>query len=216
MPLVYSLASSLAHRASAVGIERGDLVQIGVLALYAASDSFDANRGATFGAFAKPFVRGGMLDEIAKHKNESRAVRDKFKRLREAEDKLLHDLMREPTSRELSGMLGIDEQTLSSWRADIGIRDDTSLDEMTENEVFQPEDGESGYQPELSFLRNEAKADLITALGKLTVREQQLLYLYYEEELTLKDIGYVLEVSESQVSRIHKKALARLQASLTP
>lgn len=214
LPLVYSLASSLSKRAVAAGIEMGDLVHTGVLGLYAASDSFEPERGTTFGAFAKPFVRGAMLDEIAKSKHESRSVRDKYHRIRAAEDKLVRELMREPTTRELSATIGIEERVLSNWMSDIGMRDDASLDELTESDAFQPQDSAATYQPELSFLRDEAKTDLVAALGQLNAREQQLLYLYYQEELTLKEIGYVLELSESQVSRIHKKALARLQEML--
>lgn len=214
LPLVYSLASSLAPRAGAVGIELGDLVQIGVLGLYTASDSFDAERGTTFGSFAKPFVRGAMLDEIAKHKNESRAVRDKFRRLREAEDKLLREFMREPTMKELAGAIGIDEKMLSGWQVDIGMREDASLEDLVSNTAFEPPAVNLSSQPELSFLRSEEKASLVAALGHLSQRYQQVLYLYYQEELTLKEIGYVLDLSESQISRTHKKAIEKLKELL--
>lgn len=211
MPLVYSIASQLASRAGVVGIELGDLIHIGVLGLYAAVESFDEQRGSPFGAYAKPHVRGAMLDEIAKGRNESRSVRDKFRRIRDAEDSLLGDLMREPTDAELADAIGVDVKTLSGWLVDIGMREDVSLDVLVDAGSFHGQDETVVRQPELYFLERESKEQLVEALATLAPRDQQLLYLYYQEELTLKDIGYVLDVSESQVSRIHKKLLATLQ-----
>ncbi|WAH39125.1 sigma-70 family RNA polymerase sigma factor [Alicyclobacillus dauci] len=211
LPLVYSLASSLAGRAGAVGLEMGDLVHTGVLGLYTASSAYDERRGSTFGSFAKPFVRGAMLDEIARYKHEPRAVRDKYRKIREAEDKLIHTLMREPTDVELAEVVGIETKTLSSWLVDIGMREQESLEGLVARDALPNTDQDITRQPELSFLERESKEQLVEALGQLNLREQQLLYLYYQEELTLKEIGYVLELSESQVSRTHKKLLARLQ-----
>ncbi|MFB5192873.1 sigma-70 family RNA polymerase sigma factor [Alicyclobacillus fastidiosus] len=214
LPLVYSLASNLAPRAGALGLEMGDLVHTGVLGLYSASTTFQESRGSTFGAYAKPFVRGAMLDEIARHKNEPRAVRDKYRKIRDAEEKLVRLLMREPTTKELADAVGIEVKTLSDWLTDIGMRDRASLEELAERGTLQDQDHTTARQPELSFLDRESKQQLVAALGLLPQREQQLLYLYYQEELTLKEIGYVLDLSESQVSRTHKKALARLQEFL--
>lgn len=214
LPLVYSLASSLAPRAGLVGLEMGDLVHTGVLGLYTAAASFEEGRGSTFGAYAKPFVRGAMLDEIARHKNEPRAVRDKYRKIRDAEEKLVRELMREPTDAELAAEIGIEMKMLNHWLIDIGMRDRASLEDLAERSSFDHADTTTDRQPELHFLKRESKQLLVAALAKLPQREQQLLYLYYQEELTLKEIGYVLDLSESQVSRTHKKALSTLQKLL--
>ncbi|MFD1675474.1 sigma-70 family RNA polymerase sigma factor [Alicyclobacillus fodiniaquatilis] len=214
LPLVYNLSSSLVSRAVPVGLEMGDLVHIGVLALYTASESFEAERGVAFGAYAKPFVRGAMLDEIARCKNESRSTRDKYRKVREAQDKLAQRMMREPTIDELANELGISCETLSAWMYDIGLRESASLDELAVTRELQPPDEGIASQPELHFLGLESKGRLVEVLARLPLQEQQLLYLYYQEELTLKEIGYVLERSESQISRWHKKVLAKLKQFL--
>ncbi|WAH44502.1 sigma-70 family RNA polymerase sigma factor [Alicyclobacillus fastidiosus] len=215
LPLVYSLASNLAPRAKVSGLEIGDLIHTGVLGLYTALASFQEGRGSTFGAYAKPFVRGAMLDEISRHNNESRAVRDKYRKLRDTEDKLVRLLMREPTDKELADAVGIEVKTLSAWLIDIGLRDNTSLEDLAERGALDDRDNTSFWQPELHFLEQEMHERLVAALKKLKLREQQLLHLYYHEELTLREIGYVLELSESQVSRIHKRLLVTLQGALS-
>lgn len=211
LPLVYSLATHFAGRAGQAGIEMGDLIHTGVLGLYAALESFDEARGSTFGSYAKPYVRGAMLDEVFKQLNETRAVRDKYRKIRDAEDTLVREMMREPTDKELADAMHVDVKTLSMWLADIGMREHTSLDVLVDTGIFHEQDDTISRQPELYFLERESKTQLVSALSALSLREQQLLHLYYQEELTLKEIGYVLELSESQVSRTHKKILATLQ-----
>ncbi|WP_206831584.1 sigma-70 family RNA polymerase sigma factor [Alicyclobacillus fructus] len=214
LPLVYRCAQQLVQQARAVGLELADLTQTGVLALYRAAASFDETRSSTFGSYAKWFVRGAMLDEIAKCRNESRAVRDKYREIRRAEERLAQRLMREPTLAELAQEMNVDVSKLSEWYVETGIREPASLDELAERGEW-PEPADEGLgQPELHFLAQEEKSRLVEALSQLSQREQQLLYLYYQEELTFKEIGYVLDISESQASRIHKQALARLRAIL--
>jgi RNA polymerase sigma factor for flagellar operon FliA len=97
---------------------------------------------------------------------------------------------------------------------DIGLRESASLDELAVTRELQPPDEGIASQPELHFLGLESKGRLVEVLARLPLQEQQLLYLYYQEELTLKEIGYVLERSESQISRWHKKVLAKLKQFL--
>lgn len=215
LPLVYRCAQQLVQQAQAVGLELADLIQTGVVALYRAAASFDETRNATFGAYAKWFVRGAMLDEIAKQRNESRAVRDKYRDIRRAEERLAQRLMRQPTLQELAQEMNMEVSKLSEWYVETGMREPASLDALAEQGDWQePDDGGAG-QPELHFLAQEEKSRLVEALSQLTQREQQLLYLYYQEDLTFKEIGYVLDISESQASRIHKQALARLRSILS-
>lgn len=215
MPLIYRCAQQLVKQAEAVGLEWADLVQTGVVALYRAAASFDEARNAAFGAYAKMFVRGAMLDEISKQRNESRSVRDKYRDIRRAEERLAQRLMRQPTMQELADELNIEVSKLSEWYVETGARESASLDALVEQGDWPEPEDEGGGQPELHFLAQEEKGRLVEALAQLTPREQQLLYLYYQEDLTFKEIGYVLEISESQASRIHKQALAKLRALLT-
>lgn len=211
LPLVYSLASSLAPRAGQAMLDVSDLIQTGVLGLYRAAETFDEGRGVPFGAYAKPYVRGAMLDEIAKNRSQSRSVRDKYRKIRAAEDALMQRWMREPSEQELADEIGIDMKTLAEWQREIDLREAPSIDEAAVSEVAATVESAEAEQPELSFLQRESKADLVAALGKLDERQQQILYLYYQEELTLKEIGFVLDLSESQVSRLHKRALGHLK-----
>lgn len=215
LPLVYRLARRVANSVELRGLELNDLVHAGVIGLYQALDRYDASRGVPFGAFAMRHVRGRMLDEIARHHQLPRGLRERQARLHAAYDHLSQQLMREPSDEELADALGIPVAELHEWWVDLGWTAAFSLEDLEAQGQADVPDPEDTFDPARRLDRQAARAQLVQALHRLTPREQQVLWLYYEEDLTLKEIGEVLDLSESQVSRIRSKAILRLRGMLT-
>ena len=214
LPMVYRLGQRIANVTNLGTLELGDLVNAGVLGLYKALERFDPSRGVPFGGFASLYVRGAMLDEVQRHRQIPRAVRDKHNRIRAAYDELAQANLRAPTDNELARHLGITEHQLSDWLIDIGWTTLWSIDELESAGAFDPVDGSHETNPSDSYDLEERNSALADAIRSLSLKEQQVLNAYYQEELTLKEIAYVLELSESQISRIHSKAILRLRGMM--
>jgi RNA polymerase sigma factor FliA len=214
LPLVYRMAQRVVNATHLGTLEFGDLVHVGVLGMYKALEKFDIGRGVTFGSYAAPYVRGSMLDEVQRHRQIPRAIRDKDKQVRVAINELSQSLLRTPTDEELAKHLGLSTRQLGNWMTDIEWTTIWSVDELESNGVFEAADDRMEASPEHSFDLAERTSMLTSALKKLSLREQQVLYAYYQEELTLKEIAYVMELSESQISRIHSKAILRLRGMI--
>jgi RNA polymerase sigma factor for flagellar operon FliA len=215
LPMVYRIARRVANATSLGTLELNDLVQSGVLGLYRAIDKYDESKGVPFAAYAAHFVRGAMLDEVRKFRQVPRGLRDKHTKVKEAYDVLTQQLMRMPTDAEVAEYLGIDEATLNEWLVDIGWTTVWSVEELEEAGTLNAPELRPEMNPSETMDLKESKAVLVQALKRLSLKEQQVLYAYYEEELTLKEIAYVMGLSESQVSRIHSKAILRLRGMLS-
>lgn len=211
MPLVYKMAQRVANVTQLGSLEIGDLVNAGFLGMYKALEKFDEKRGVPFGAYAMSYVRGAMLDEVQQFRQIPRTIRDKDKKIRAAIEELTHRFLRTPTDGELAEHLGLSEKQLGEWLSDIGWITIWSVDELEMNGALDATDDSLDSNPEASFDLEERNALVADALKKLSLREQQVLYAYYQEELTLKEIAYVMDLSESQISRIHSKAILRLR-----
>jgi len=214
LPLLYRMAGRVANVTRLGTIETGDLVSAGVLGMYKAFDKFDESRGVPFGAFAMPYIRGAMLDEVQKVRQIPRSMRDKQRRMKSAFDELTQQFLRTPSDAELAQQLGITESQLGDWLADMEWTTVWSVDELEQNGSFDAADEHVDNNPEANWDAVERKSALVQALKRLDQREQQVLYAYYQEELTLKEIAYVMDLSESQISRIHSKAVLRLRGMM--
>lgn len=214
LPLLYRMAGRVANVTHLGTVETGDLVSAGVLGMYKAFDKFDEARGVPFGAFALPYIRGAMLDEVQKVRQIPRSMRDKQKRMRSTFDALTQQLLRTPSDGELAEHLGITESQLGEWLADMEWTTIWSVDELERTGTFDAVEEHVDNNPEANWDAVERKSSLAQALKRLDLREQQILYAYYEEELTLKEIAYVMDLSESQISRIHSKAILRLRGMM--
>lgn len=211
--MIYATARRVLN-AAGNRMELGDLVQTGVLGLYRAIDKYDPAKGVPFSAFALPYVKGAMLDELAKHVQIPRSIRDKHNKLKAAFDELSRRYVRSPTDEELAEFLGISLERLGEWLTEVGWTAVWSVEELELAGTLHVSDNRASMNPATAFAEKEDKALLVQAIRHLSLREQQLLYAYYQEELTFKEIGYVMDLSESQVSRIHSKAIVRLRALL--
>jgi RNA polymerase sigma factor FliA len=196
-----------------------DLVHAGVLGLIDALQKFDAEKHVQFGSYAKFRIRGAILDSLREMDWSPRDLRRKGRRLEEAYNKLRSEIGRNPNEPELAAELGMGLRDLQVLLGEIDGLEVGSL------RILSPRDGkeedlceylpnEADETPLILCLRSEMKQILANAIEELPQKEQQVLVLYYYQELTMKQVGAVLGVGESRVSQIHSVAVVRLRARL--
>jgi RNA polymerase sigma factor for flagellar operon FliA len=215
--LVKALAHRLAQRLPSQ-VEMTDLISVGVLGLIDAAGRYRPSMGVPFDAFARRRVQGAMLDSLRDLDWAPRSLRRMRRDLDATIARLRHDLAREPKENEIAAAMSLSPteygKVLDKVRTlDIGaIRqlDATGQDGTPLIELCV--DADEG--PEAQLERTELRRMLAAALMELPDRERQILALYYEEELTMAEIGEVIGVCESRVSQLRSLALSRLRASL--
>jgi RNA polymerase sigma factor for flagellar operon FliA len=219
MRLVYHLAHQV-QRGYAADADVEELASAGKLGLMEAARNFDPTRGIAFSTFASPRIRGAMMDELRRHDPLPRAVRSRARAAANAREELVRELDREPTSRETAERLGVDLDTYSRWRADAEGAVRLSLDAPLregDRPSRSPADtlwDDTALAADERINRREEVALLRDAILRLKEQERTVLALYYYEEKKLHEIAVVLDVTESRVSQIRTKALARLRAEL--
>lgn len=215
--LVKTMAQRLAMRLPAQ-VEVSDLVSVGVLGLIDAAGRYKPSLGVPFDAFARRRVQGAMLDSLRDLDWAPRSLRRMRRDVDSAMGNLRRKLNREPEEAEIAAEMGMTlkdyEKTIEQLRTlDIGaIR---SLDAPSEDGTSRLElcvDPSEGVVTQLE--RKELRAHLAKAIDQLPERERQILALYFDEELTLAEIGQVIGVGESRVSQLRSLALARLRTLL--
>ena len=194
-------------------VEYDDLVSYGIFGLIDAIDKFDYGKGIKFETYASLRIRGAILDQIRKMDWIPRSVRQKQKSITEASKKLEALIGPNYTDSDMARELGISEAEYDTWMQQTNITNLSSLDDFMEqeNDVKAPSFQETGINPENKVLKEELKVQLTEALGMLTEKEKKVVLLYYYEELTLKEISRVMDVSESRVSQLHSKALVKMR-----
>ena len=197
-------------------VEYDDLVGYGTFGLIDAIDKFDYEKGVKFETYASLRIRGAILDQIRKMDWIPRTLRQKQKRLDIAYQKLEAMYGRVATDDEVAKELDVSVEEFLNLQNQTKISNLISLDEYMEQ-------GESNLlnvtsedyaQPERVMERQELKELLLKALEYLTEKEKKVIELYYYEDLTLKEISSVLEVSESRISQLHTKALQKMKQKL--
>ncbi len=214
MPLVRSRAERVWARLPD-GIELDDLISVGTFGLMDAIAAYDLSRGVRFEAFCLPRVQGAMLDELRSMDWVPRMVRSKATKLNDAFKSLELTLGRKPSDQEVADHLGIPAEELHQLYAETHSVNITSLDK-----TWSENDGSKDVR-EVDILadrRSEdpterlAKVDMIRAFTKgLTKTERLIVILYYYEELTMREIGATLELSESRVSQMHSAIVERIK-----
>lgn len=215
-PLVKIVAGRL-NMYLGYNVEYDDLVGYGIFGLIDAIDKFDYGKGVKFETYASLRIRGAILDQIRKMDWIPRSLRQKQKKIDAAISKIENTYGRNATDEEIAKEIGIDMEELQNWQGQAKITNIVSLDEFIEVSGEK----EMGFvktnafeQPENVVMKNELKQQLADSLTSLTEKERKVILLYYYEELTLKEISVVLEVSESRVSQLHTKALQKMKAKL--
>lgn len=195
-------------------IEYDDLVGYGIFGLIDAIDKFELTKGVKFETYASLRIRGSILDQIRKMDWIPRTLRQKQKKLENAIRELEVKYGRQASNEELAEELGISVEELEELVNQTQIANLVSLDEYLEQgSEVRVEFGNTPRfeQPEKIMERQELKKILAEAIDSLTENEQKVIAFYYFEELTLKEISKILEVSESRVSQLHTKALRKMK-----
>jgi len=201
-------------------VEFDDLVSYGILGLIDAIDKYDPERNVKFKTYAKTRIRGAIFDELRVLDWTPRSIRQKARKLEKAYAKLEAKLGRDATDEEIADFLKIDISELHKLFDETKKSLLLSLDEI----FYDDEEGSSRFDfvenqksdnPQLKIEEAEAKKILAEAISKLSDRERMVITLYYYEDLTSKEIGKILGVSDSRVSQLHTKAILRLRGRLS-
>jgi len=197
-------------------VEYEDLVSYGTFGLIDAIDKFDFDKGVKFETYASVRIRGAILDQIRKMDWIPRTLRQKQKKIDNAYKKIELETGRPATDEEVARELEISLDELDDWQGQAKSSNIISLDEyMDSGETRMEIPSTADYaQPEKVVEQAALKEILVEALELLTEKEKKVIVLYYYEELTLKEISAVLEVTESRVSQLHTKALQKLRVKL--
>ena len=214
-PLVKLVAGKLSMYLG-YNVEFDDLVGYGVFGLIDAIDKFDYGKGVKFETYASLRIRGAILDQIRKMDWIPRTVRQKQKQLDGAYRKIEEETGCPATDIQVAEELGITLDELDEMQNETKVSNIISLDEyMEQGEVrVEPKADKDYMQPEKVVEKAELKRLLLEVLETLTDKEKKVITLYYYEDLTLKEISRVLDVSESRVSQLHSKALIKMKQRL--
>ncbi|MGD8237990.1 MAG: FliA/WhiG family RNA polymerase sigma factor [Armatimonadota bacterium] len=202
-------------------VDREDLISCGILGLIQAVDRFEPRRGVKFNTYATSVIRGAVMDELRSQDWAPRSVREKCRRLERVLSGLEAQLGRSPDDHEMAAALRmpVDEyhQLLSdaSGVALVSLETLLSGSDVMRQETTMSRSEEGLQDPEHHAERQELKAVLAEAIDTLPQPERLVIALYYHEELTLREIGEVLGVTESRVCQIHTQAVLRLRTRMS-
>jgi RNA polymerase sigma factor for flagellar operon FliA len=202
-------------------VDFNDLTSAGLLGLIQAIDNFDYQRGIKFETYAIPRIRGAILDELRSQDWFPRSLRRKAKQLEEAYATLEARLGRPATDREVAEALQIDVGDLDGILGEVAVATIMSLDADASSDESEQSTSLGEYladpraeDMEKIIAAQEMRELIAQRMAELPEKEQLVLVLYYYEELTLKEIGEILDVTESRVCQIHTKAIMRLKGKI--
>ena len=205
LPLVKRIAHHLAVKLPP-SIEVEDLVQVGLIGLLKAVEDYQSDSGAAFTTYATIRVRGAIMDELRSRDWLPRSVQKNLGRVSSAVQVLEQRLGRVPSEAQIARELGV---TIDEYR---DILTDVSFARLAPVEDIESVSGD--FEPEREVTDDLRSAALAEAITELPEKEQLMMSMYYAESMNLKEIGLVLNVSESRVSQIHGQAIARLKGKL--
>ena len=192
-----------------------DLIQSGMIGLFEAANNFDHSKGASFETFAGIRIRGAMLDEIRRGDWTPRSVHKNSRMVSEAIKSLEAQLGRDVTDIEVAEKLDISLNEYHHILNEVSSGKIIAINDLGVDEDVFVTDDNSGYEnPYQRIEKDFFKKALSQCITSLPERESLVLSLYYDEELNLREIGQVLDVSESRVSQIHSQAMHRLKARM--
>ncbi len=216
LALVKYLAARIASRLPK-HLRLDDLFSAGLMGFLAAVDDYDPERGVSFSSYASHRIRGAIFDELRRLDWVPRSTRERMRNAQRAIDTLSRRLVRPPTDQEVAKELGIETE---AYRASISKAITlVSLSAAGGSDTGEPslmdsvEDATSP-DPFLTLAERERRAMLARLMDGLPERERQVLALYYYEELTMREVGTALRVTESRVSQLHTSAVLRLRVML--
>ena len=219
-PMIKYVANRIAMRLPP-HIEVDDLISVGVLGLMDAISKYDSSRGAKFKTYAEFRVRGAILDELRSMDWVPRSIRQKASQVDKVVQGLQARLGRQPEDEEVAKEMGLSldqfHETLNETKSipifsleDLGIAKESG----DQQSLLDCLAGKADADPQTQVRLVELKEIIAKAIDALPEKERLMVSLYYYEELTMKEIGAVLDITESRVSQIHSKAVYRLRTKL--
>ncbi len=217
-PLVKLVAGRLSMYLG-YNVEYDDLVSYGIFGLIDAIDKYDYAKEVKFETYASLRIRGAILDQIRKMDWIPRTIRQKQKRIDAVCKDIETRLGRSAMDEEIASALGISDDEYLEWQSQMKITNVVSLNEYMEQGAEVPAEGNQFTtarfdSPEENIEKEELKKVLEESLEQLTEKEKKVILLYYYEDLTLKEISNVLEVSESRISQLHTRALQKMKTKM--
>jgi len=203
-------------------VDFDDLVGFGVFGLIDAINKYDPDKHVKFKTYAVTRIRGAIFDELRSIDWVPRSVRQKSREIEDTVHRLEASLGRSATDKEIAAELGMSESDFQKTMMKISGTSILSLNDVwytsEENDSISIVDSIESPQslnPDTIVEKEEIKRVIVQAIDELPEKEKKVLVLYYYEDLTLKEIGKVLEVTESRISQLHTKAIIRLRSKLT-
>lgn len=193
-------------------MELDELIQVGMIGLIEAKSSFDASKGVDFEVFAKNRVRGAILDQVRKMSYLPRSAIVNIRDHNQANAALSGELGREASQTELAEFMGKDVDSFQKERTHAHRFQTVSLESQLPDTVDMP--GSQNNEPEAKMAEEQFMDSLMSSIDSLPERDRTVISLYYVEEMNLKEIGAVLEVSESRVSQILSSGVKKLRQTL--
>jgi RNA polymerase sigma factor FliA len=218
-PLVKYVAGRLGSGLPA-HVEEEDLVSYGLLGLIGAIERYDSDRDVKFETYAIARIKGAIIDELRSLDWVPRSVRTRARELERAISQLEARLHRPPRDEEIAKQVGITVEELEASLTDISRSSIAALDELwtaggDRIALIETIEDTEAPAPERSLAETELREALREATARLPEREKLVVGLYYYNELTLREIGEVLGVTEGRVSQLHTKAVLRLKAAVS-
>ena len=220
-PLVKYVAGRLGSGLPA-HVDEGDLVSYGLLGLIGAIERYEPDRDVKFETYAIARIKGAIIDELRAMDWVPRSVRSRAREIERAIAELEAKQGTAPTDEEIAKKVGITVEELEDSLTDIGRSSIAALDELwtvsdggDQIALIDTVEDTDAPDPQHSLSATETKEAIADAIARLPEREKLVVTLYYYEELTLREIGEVLGVTESRVSQLHTKAVLRLKARLS-
>jgi len=218
-PLVKNVVGRMTSKLPIDASDREDLINVGIIGLMEALDKFDRNRNVQFETFARFRIRGAVLDELRSRDWVPRSVRHKDSKLEKSFDVLKKTLGRQPDEYEVANYLGI---TLEAY---FKLLDDTKGISIISQEDLTPDYIEthcaSGVMEAVDrgnplnlIAGEELKAQLKNLIDDLPAKERLVVSLYYYDEMTMKEIGKILDITESRVCQLHTQAILRMRGTM--
>jgi RNA polymerase sigma factor for flagellar operon FliA len=218
-PLVKNVVGRMTYKLPIDAADREDLINVGIIGLMEALDKFDRNRNVQFETYARFRIRGAVLDELRSRDWVPRSIRHKDTKLENAFLTLENNLGRPPDEEQLANFLGI---TLDQY---FKLIDDTKGIPLISQEDLTPDYLESHSAADIMeaidrgnpldmFTGEETRSRIKNTIDRLPEKEKMVVSLYYYNEMTMKEIGRIIDLTESRVCQLHTQAMLRLRATL--
>jgi RNA polymerase sigma factor for flagellar operon FliA len=196
-------------------VQIDDLIQAGMVGLLEAASNFDADMGASFDTVAGIRIRGSMIDEIRRSDWTPRSVHRKFRSVSEAIRKIENETGQDAKDSDVAMALGIDLGEYHQILIDSSSSRIYSIDTMEENTQDAVIPGSNEDTPEEAFNGSEYRRQLTESIRQLPEKEQLVMSLYYDDELNFREIGEILDVTESRICQLHGQALLRVKSRMS-